>query len=252
MQDSINYASRIQRSIMPDTNELQSTYPNCEVLYLPRDIVSGDFYWVNSLPNRPDIVVYAVADCTGHGVPGAFMSLIGATLLNQTLTHPNVNTPAQALEYLNIELPKNIKSSSQGETIKDGMEISMCLIDYSTLKMDFSGANNNLYIVRRNELILHKGDKQAIGQGYQAAQRFSNHLIQLQEKDIIYLFTDGYPDQFGGNKGKKFLYKQLEDLIVRISSLSIQEQKHILQKTFEDWKGNLEQVDDVLLMIIEI
>jgi serine phosphatase RsbU (regulator of sigma subunit) len=252
VQDSINYASRIQRSIMPDTNELQSTYSNCEVLYLPRDVVSGDFYWINSLPNRSDIVVYAVADCTGHGVPGAFMSLIGATLLNQTLTHPDVNTPAQALQHLNVELPKNIKNASQGETIKDGMEISMCLIDYSTLKMEFSGANNNLYIVRHNELILYKGDKQAIGQGYQATKAFTNHLIQLQKEDIIYLFTDGYPDQFGGVIGKKFKYKQLEDLIVKLSSLTIQEQKRILQKTFEDWKGELEQVDDVLLMIIKI
>lgn len=252
VQDSINYASRIQRSIMSDTNELQSTYSNCEILYLPRDVVSGDFYWINSLPNRPDIVVYAVADCTGHGVPGAFMSLIGATLLNQTLIHPSVNTPAQALHYLNTELPKNIKSSSQGETIKDGMEISMCLIDYSTLKMEFSGANNNLYIVRDKNLTLYKGDKQPIGQGYQTTQAFTNHLIQLQKEDVIYLFTDGYPDQFGGNKGKKFLYKQLEDLIVQISALTIQEQKQILQKKFEDWKGILEQIDDVLLMIIKI
>lgn len=252
VQDSINYASRIQRSIMPDENTLNTLYPNCAVLYLPRDVVSGDFYWINSLPNRKNITVYSVADCTGHGVPGAFMSLIGATLLNQTLTHPDVNTPADALQHLNVELPKNIKAMVQGETIKDGMEISMCLINYETLEMDFSGANNNLYIVRNGELLLFKGDKQPIGQGYKTDYKYTHHSIKLQKQDTIYLFTDGYPDQFGGAFGKKFMYKQLENILLKNASLPIESQKKLLLDTFNNWKGRLEQVDDVLLMIIKI
>jgi serine phosphatase RsbU (regulator of sigma subunit) len=252
VQDSINYASRIQRSIMPDEVTLQTQFPNFSILYLPRDIVSGDFYWINTLPNRKNIIVFAIADCTGHGVPGAFMSLIGATLLNQTLTHSDVSTPAQALEHLNKELPKNIKSGKQDETIKDGMELSMCLINYDTLELEFSGANNNLYIARNNELILIKGDKQPIGQGYQTDYHYTNHKFQLQLNDCVYLFTDGYPDQFGGPIGKKFKYKQLEDLILKNARLPIHQQKTELLNTFNKWKGHLEQVDDVLLLITKI
>ncbi len=252
VSDSINYASRIQQSIMPSAELLQEISPLCEVLYMPRDIVSGDFYWVNALPNRPHIIVYAVADCTGHGVPGAFMSLIGATLLNQTITHPNINSPAQALDYLNIELPKNIKSNVAGETIKDGMEISMCLIDFENLILEFSGANNNLYLIRKGELKLIRGNKQPIGQGFQNATLFTNHTIALEKDDTICLFTDGYPDQFGGPYGKKFKYKQLEDLILKLNPLPLPEQKEQLKTAFYNWKGDMDQVDDVLLMLIKV
>ncbi|MBA3662733.1 MAG: SpoIIE family protein phosphatase [Bacteroidetes bacterium] len=263
--DSINYASRIQKSIMPDKMQVQEILPNSFVLYLPKDVVSGDFYWINSLKGvtGKTFLVLAVADCTGHGVPGAFMSLIGATILNQTLGMDEINNPAEALDYLNVELPKNIKSSSSSGTIKDGMEISMCAIDYEKMEIMFAGANNNLYIVRNNQLLLHRGDKKPIGESYSMKnQKFSNHLIPMFTGDVIYMTTDGYPDQFGGEKarlnegvfgqGKKFKYKQMEELFLAIHHLPLNEQSEILEKKFFDWKGNLEQVDDVLVLGMKI
>jgi serine phosphatase RsbU (regulator of sigma subunit) len=253
--DSINYASRIQKSIMPDEKTISELMPNGFVLYIPKDIVSGDFYWINNFHDANGKVhhLMAVADCTGHGVPGAFMSLIGATILNQTLNNPGISDPAEALDYLNIQLPKNIKSSSASGTIKDGMEISMCEYDAENLKMQFAGANNNLYLVRNGALQLIKGDKRPIGQGYEnLGDKFSNQQIQLQKGDAIYMSSDGFPDQFGGPKGKKFKYKQMEEIFLEIHELPVNEQREILKKRFIDWKGELDQVDDVCIIGIKI
>lgn len=253
--DSINYASRIQKSIMPDEVVINEILPNSFVLYLPKDIVSGDFYWINSLLDRSNktIHVIAVADCTGHGIPGAFMSLIGATILNQTLSNDNINSPADALDFLNVQLPKNIKGSSASGTIKDGMEVSMCSIDHEKMELQFSGANNNLYLIRNNSLQLFKGNKRPIGQGYEGNDyKFTNQIIPIFANDFIYMSTDGFPDQFGGVKGKKFKYKQMEDLFLVINHLPAEQQSQILKQTFMEWKGNLEQVDDVLVMGVKI
>jgi serine phosphatase RsbU (regulator of sigma subunit) len=253
--DSINYASRIQKSIMPDEKTIAELMPDGFVLYLPKDIVSGDFYWINNYHDVNGKVhhLMAVADCTGHGVPGAFMSLIGATILNQTLNNPEISDPAQALDYLNVQLPKNIKSSSASGTIKDGMEISMCEYDAENLKMQFAGANNNLYLVRNGELQLIRGDKRPIGQGYEnLGNKFSNHQIQLQKGDTLYMSSDGFPDQFGGPKGKKFKYKQMEEIFLEIHQLPVSQQREILKKHFIDWKGELDQVDDVCIIGFKI
>lgn len=250
--DSITYASRIQQGVIPDDQELTKLFPNHFVFFKPRDIVSGDFYWANRVGNTPKSVI-AVADCTGHGVPGAFMSLVGNTLLNQTLNQPSITTPAQTLDYINQQLPKTIKSKSTTGTIKDGMEITMCEFDPETLTMNFAGANSNIYLVRDGVIQIYKGDKQPIGESLSGQiQAYTNHTIALQKNDCIYMITDGFADQFGGEKGKKFKYKPLEDLFCAVSGKNPQEQKDLISTTFNNWKLNHEQVDDVLVIGIKV
>jgi ligand-binding sensor domain-containing protein/serine phosphatase RsbU (regulator of sigma subunit) len=247
--DSINYAKRIQLSILPPQDEMKEALRDYFVLYKPKDIVSGDFYWMvtvkHSATLRPLAVVAAV-DCTGHGVPGALMSIISNTLLNQTTKNPDINSPAEALSFLNTELPKNLKAQQKGEIIRDGMDIIMCAFDFEKYTVDFAGANNSLYVFTNNELKEIKADKQAIsGSTDEIKKPYTNHKIQLQKGDVVYLFTDGYADQFGGPKGKKFKHKQLEQILVDVARLPMGEQKQILDSRFEEWRGTLEQVDDV-------
>jgi serine phosphatase RsbU (regulator of sigma subunit) len=247
--DSINYAKRIQLSILPPQDEMKEALKDYFVLYKPKDIVSGDFYWMVSVKHsttlRPLAVVAAV-DCTGHGVPGALMSIISNTLLNQTTKNADINSPAEALSYLNTELPKNLKAQQKGEIIRDGMDIIMCAFDFEKCTVDFAGANNSIYIFTNNELKEIKADKQAIsGSTDEIKKPYTNHKLQLQKGDVVYLFTDGYADQFGGPKGKKFKHKQLEQILVDIAHLPMEEQKRILNTRFEEWRGALEQVDDV-------
>jgi len=255
--DSINYAQRIQRSILPTEKDLKEILDDHFVLYRPKDIVSGDFYWAHSVTahdnDRQKYKLIAAADCTGHGVPGALMSIVGSTLLNQTIKNPDINSPAQALDFLNLELPKNLKAQTPGEEIRDGMDITMVAITQEKLKMHFAGANNPIYIVRKKQLIELKGDKQPIsGSASDVKKNFTNHTMDLEKGDLVYLFTDGFADQFGGPKGKKFKYKQLQDKLVEFSDLEMGEQKEELIKIFENWKGDLEQVDDVLLIGVKI
>lgn len=255
--DSITYASRIQQGVIPDEDELQKLLPHHFVFFKPRDIVSGDFYWVSKVksktnPNSKRTVV-AVVDCTGHGVPGAFMSLVGNTLLNQTIGRSAIETPAQALDYINAQLPKTIKSKSSTGAIKDGMEIAMCDFNFDTLTMQFAGANSNIYLVRNGEIQIYKGDKQPIGESLSdSITNYVNQSILLQKDDCVYLISDGYADQFGGEKGKKFKYKPLENLFCSIADKDVAEQRDILAKAFDDWKSHHEQVDDVLIMGIKI
>ena len=254
--DSINYARRIQRSILPTREEMQKALKNHFVLYKPKAIISGDFYWMSQVKTSTenvDLVVLAAVDCTGHGVPGALMSIVANTLLNQTIKNVDVNTPAQVLNFLNAELPKNLKQQQEGEIIRDGMDMAICAINFKNNMMYFAGANNSIYVVRKNELVEFKGDKQAIsGSTDDVKVPFTDYLYQLEKNDIVYMFTDGYADQFGGPKGKKFKHKQLEHLLLYISDLRIEEQKEILDKKFEEWRGTQEQVDDVTVIGVKI
>ena len=255
--DSITYASRIQQGVIPDEEELKLLLPNHFVFFKPRDIVSGDFYWACKVKSKtePNIKrsVVAVVDCTGHGVPGAFMSLVGNTLLNQTIGRSTIANPAQALDYINQQLPKTIKSKLSTGTIKDGMEVAMCDFNFDTLTMQFAGANSNIYIVRNGEIQIYRGDKQPIGESFSGTIiNYTNQIISLQKNDCVYLISDGYADQFGGVKGKKFKYKQLENLFCSIAEKNVEEQRAILAAAFDDWKANHEQVDDVLIMGVKI
>lgn len=258
MISSIHYASRIQNAFLPTPEKLRLIFEDYFILYKAKDIVSGDFYWVyevNTTPDDPDagerLVVVGVADCTGHGVPGALMSIIGNTILNQSLKVKDVNSPADALEFLNRELGKNLK------TIKDGMDISLCAYNKETLKLQFSGANNPVYIVRQGELIELKPDKMGIGSDIDnLVKKFENKDFQLQKGDVLYLFSDGYADQFGGPEsyrgGKKIKYNRFKELLTTNSTLTMTEQKEALEHFLDHWQGDLEQVDDILVVGIRI
>jgi sigma-B regulation protein RsbU (phosphoserine phosphatase) len=254
ISDSINYAQRIQQAVMPPLEKLDLILKDYFVLYKPKDVVSGDFYWhANgsslSLDGKTNnIVVLAAVDCTGHGVPGALMSIIGTTILNQTVMNAAVNTPAEALSFLNKEVTKSLNS------IKDGMDMALVTIDQEKMELQYAGANNPIYIVRNKQFMEIKADKKAIGADTEdaAVKVFTNNVIPLQTGDCIYLFTDGYADQFGGPLGKKFKYKKFQELLVEIQDNTTEEQKHILNYHHEQWKGNLEQVDDILVIGVRV
>lgn len=254
IRDSINYAQRIQQAILPPFEKIDKVLKDYFVLLKPKDIVSGDFYWHASIKTIPkngpseDIVVMAAVDCTGHGVPGALMSIIGSTILNQTISNPDVNTPADVLSFLNKEITKTLNS------IKDGMDMALCVINMNKMELQYAGANNPLYIVRQKQFIEVKPDKLAIGADTDdaAVKVFTNHTVKLEKGDSIYLFTDGYADQFGGPNGKKFKYKKFQELLIEIQDNNMAEQKHILNYHFEQWKGVLEQVDDILVIGIRV
>jgi len=255
IRDSINYAQRIQQAILPPAEKMDMVLKDYFILFNPKDIVSGDFYWHAALKTTPQdgkpsesVVVMAAVDCTGHEVPGALMSIIGSTILNQTITAAAVNSPADALGFLNKEIAKTLNS------IKDGMDMALCAINFEKLELQYAGANNPLYIVRQKQFIEVKADKLAIGADTENAEVkiFTNHVIKLEKGDSIYLFTDGYADQFGGPNGKKFKYKKFQDLLIEIQDNSMPEQKHILNYHFEQWKGTLEQVDDILVIGIRV
>ena len=254
--DSINYARRIQDGILPSETELRKCFSDYFVCYKPKDIVAGDFYWclrTTLSGSDKQLSVIAAVDCTGHGVPGAFMSLIGHTLLNQTAKNPEINSPADVLNFLNHELPHTLKSRVGERNLRDGMDMSLCAIDFKNLKLFYAGANNPLWLVRKGELIEFRPDKQAITASDEMEKRpFGEQEFDLQKGDLIYLFTDGFADQFGGPKGKKFKYKPFGETLVSLSSLSMEAQQESLSRQFDEWKGALEQVDDVLVIGIRI
>jgi PAS domain S-box-containing protein len=256
IQDSINYARRIQLSIFPTENEVTAAFNEHFILYKPLSIVSGDFYWMTTLPTETDssrLAMLAVADCTGHGVPGALMSIVGNTLLNQTIKIPAIKTPAQVLDFLNGEFPKNLKYQKEGGNLRDGMDIVICAVDHEKKLMHFAGANNSLFILRNQEVIELKGDRQGISAATDLEKKpFGSQTVNIQSQDCVYLFTDGYSDQFGGESGKKFLDKRVRNLLLTLQGKSMETQKQILDKSFEDWRGEMDQVDDVLVIGFKI
>ena len=257
--DSINYAKRLQDALIPPVEVFKKILPNSFVLFKPKDIVSGDFYWVSELTttkNNGDdnekLVVFSVADCTGHGVPGAFLSLIGLKILNQSLEQQNINSPADALDYLNKEVCKTTNKHANSENvIRDGMDVAFCAINFKTLMLTFSGAKNPVYIVRNNSLHEIKGNRHAIGYSENQAP-FVNHQYQLEKNDMLYIFSDGYADQFGGPEGKKIKYKSFREELIKNANAPVDEQKDKLNLKFENWKSGLEQLDDVCVIGVRI
>lgn len=246
--DNITYAKRIQSAILPDIQLIYKTLDDSFILYLPKDIVSGDFYAFTEKHNK---VLIIAGDCTGHGVSGALMSMIGSSLLNQIIIEKGVDEPAMILNQLNSAV---IETFRQGENeSNDGMDVSICSIDLSTNTLQFSGANRPLWLVRNGVLEVYKPDKFPIG-GLQAARdrQFSNTTVQLQKGDAIYIFTDGYSDQFGGDLGKKLMSARFKELLLSINHMGMREQEEYLKNYFENWKGSAEQVDDVLVIGVRI
>ncbi len=280
--DSITYAKRIQNAMLPDLNRvlgLQSSVdsrqlaidsrqsdpqiadcrlPNADyfILYKPKDIVSGDFYWATRIN---EWLILTVADCTGHGVPGAFMSMLGVSFLNEIVRKKEITKASEVLDHLRSSIIDALQQKEQtGEAlasmknVQDGMDISLCALNTSTNVLQFAGANNPLFIVTaRNELKIIPADKQPVAI-YINMKPFTNQEIQLQKGDSIYLASDGYQDQFGGPDKKKFLVKKLRELLMKIKDKTMAEQKEIIDKTFEDWKGDYSQVDDVTIMGLKI
>ncbi|OQY00007.1 MAG: hypothetical protein B6I24_00930 [Bacteroidetes bacterium 4572_128] len=249
IKDSINYASRIQNAILPNLDIFEKATNDYFVFFKPRDVVSGDFYWAKQIG---DYFIYITADCTGHGVPGAFVSMLGVSLLNEIVNKKEINQTNEVLDILREEMKKSLKQKGKNKNeTKDGMDLTMCIINRKTNELQFSGANNSMYLYRNNELIEFKGNRQPIGI-YIKEKPFTNYEIQLQENDVIYTFSDGYIDQFGGKKGKKFMKKRFKKLLLEINHKDMSEQKQILDKIFGKWKGNLNQIDDVLVIGVKI
>jgi serine phosphatase RsbU (regulator of sigma subunit) len=247
--DSINYAQRIQMAILPDDELFHSFLPDAFIFFQPKDIVSGDFYWITELG---DFIFYATADSTGHGVPGGFMSVLGASLLNEVVNEKKVTEPAAILDLMKAKIIGALKQKGETGENKDGMEMVICRLNKKTKELSFAAANNPLWLVRDGKLTEYKADKQSVGIGSENEQPFSQHSIALKPNDIIYTITDGFADQFGGTKGKKFKYKPLQELLVSISHEPMKRQSEMLRETFVMWQGNLEQVDDVLVIGVKI
>ncbi|HTA83292.1 MAG TPA: SpoIIE family protein phosphatase [Bacteroidia bacterium] len=245
--DSINYAKRIQEAILPTRERFKSVLPQSFILFKPKDIVSGDFYWMSE---KNDIIFVAAGDCTGHGVPGAMVSVVCSNALNRAVKEFGIIEPGRILDKVR-DLVIETFEKSEKEDIKDGMDISLCTINTRTKEIQWSGANNPLWYIKDNEIKEITADKQPIGNS-DNPRPFTTHTIKLDKGDEIYLFTDGYADQFGGPKGKKFKYKQLEEKVLEGRSLDMNMQRNNLNITFENWKGNLEQIDDVLIIGIRV
>ncbi len=250
IEDSIHYAKRIQTAILPPDEFVRTTLKEHFIFYLPKDIVSGDFYWLSALNNKAYV---AAVDCTGHGVPGAFMSIVGHDQLNYSVTVVGAKKPADILDALNHGVTKTLRQSRTESSVKDGMDIALCCIDYENKKLEYSGAYNPLYMVRNNELTQVDANKFPIGAFVgESLQYFTNHELDVEEGDIFYIFSDGYQDQFGGPKNKKFLTKRFRDLLLEISIYPMDKQKEILEQRFLDWKKDVVQVDDILVIGIKI
>ena len=245
--DSINYAKRIQSAILPSIDKIKEALPNVFVLYKPKDIVAGDFYWYKKRNNK---ILIAVADCTGHGVPGALVSVVCNNALNRALNDFKLVEPSAILDKT-AELVIEAFKENNEEEVKDGMDISMCSIDLENNTMEFAGAINSLFYISNNNLREIKGDKQPIGQ-FIDIKPFTSHKINFSTGDKFYLFSDGYADQFGGEKGKKYMYKRFRELLLEISSKEFSKQVSILESEFNVWKKDLEQVDDVCVIGIEV
>jgi serine phosphatase RsbU (regulator of sigma subunit) len=248
--DSINYAKRIQFALLASENLLNEYLPEHFVLFKPKDVVSGDFYWAT--PTDDGCFIYVTADCTGHGVPGAFMSLLNISKLSQSINENKITRPDWILNYIRTEIIKALNSDSSGRASKDGMDAVLCKLNLKGMKMEYAAANNSFYILRNSEILICKADKMPVGMGHDDSLSFTYNQIALQPGDIIYTFTDGFADQFGGPKGKKFKYKQLEEMLLSVHHLPMNEQKPLLEQKFVSWKGHLDQVDDVLILGVKV
>ncbi|WP_086047769.1 SpoIIE family protein phosphatase [Hugenholtzia roseola] len=254
---SINYAERIQRSTLPDHEIFNQYFPKSFVLYKPRDIVSGDFYWFDEVEKENEkYLVIAVGDCTGHGVPGGFMSMLGNNLLTTIVSLASITDPMEILKEINDDIRKMLHQDSQVENSRDGMELSLCTINLKTKQLFYAGAGRPLYLFREGQFIECKGDRASLG-GVTAIQRKKNtigelnlqvHQFYLQENDVIYLFSDGYKDQFGGEDGRVYSSKRFKNLLYKIHQKPMEKQRELLAQELENWKDGRKQTDDIVVL----
>lgn len=250
VKDSILYAKRIQEAILPSREEINQSLKQSMVLFRPKDIVSGDFYWFSE---KPDKIIIAAADCTGHGVPGALMSMIGSSLLNEIVNEKGISKPSDILFALKHGVIKALNKHPSADQTKDGMDIALCTIPKNGNVIEFAGANNPLWLVRDGDIIEHRADRQPVGiYGDNLDTPYTNHEIELTKGDTVYIFSDGYADQFGGPNGKKFKYSQFKKLLIQINDRTMEQQREILNHQIEEWMGDEEeQIDDILVVGIK-
>ncbi|MFN5416888.1 MAG: tetratricopeptide repeat protein [Flavobacteriia bacterium] len=247
--DSIKYAERIQGAILPPDQKWNYILPNSFVLNKPKDILSGDFYWIAETESH---IFVAAADCTGHGVPGALISIVNFNLLNKAVLERSLETPSEILDAVNIWLTESLNQTDSESQIKDGMDISLISINKKNGQIIYSGANNPLYLFSGNELIETKADKFPVGAYInEEIRNFTNKEIVAKFGDTIYLFSDGFADQFGGEKGKKYKYSQFKEALFKAKDLPIEKQKEFLHKEYRNWRGKYEQTDDILVIGIK-
>ena len=247
---SITYASRIQKALLPSKKTFENTFSDYFIYYKPRDIVSGDFYWVTE---RKGEIIFAVADCTGHGVPGAFMSMLGNSFLNE-ITKDATSESLSTNQILNrLRDMINDALAQSGDNVKayDGMDITLCKFKIKNKEIEFAGAYNPLYHIRKGVLTEYKADRMPIG-FYPKKKNFTAHTIQMNKDDVIYLFSDGYLDQFGGPFGKKYTTKKFKQILTAISPGTMDDQLQLLENELKTWQGNNEQLDDILIIGIRI
>ncbi len=247
--DSIEYARYIQQALLNSVDVIQNSNLQNFILYIPRDIISGDFYWFKRIKNY---VYFTAADCTGHGVPGAFMSVLGISLLNEIVSKRDLNPPATILNELRKKIIRSLSHENQSNKSHDGIDISLCLFDFESKLLQFAGAYNPLIIVRDNNIIELNADRMPVGIHPKDYLEFTNHTIQLEPNDMLYLFSDGYLSQFGGETGKRYGIKRFKQLLIDISNKPIDLQYQLLEKELLSWKRDFEQIDDILIIGIKI
>ncbi len=242
---SIRYAQNIQKAISPTEEEFKNVLKNSFIFFRPKDIVSGDFYWIRQVNNK---IIVVAGDCTGHGVPGAFMSILGIIFLNEITNYEPLMPSYKILNSLRERVMKTLNQTGKESEQKDGMDISLLIYDKDEHTLEFSGANNTLYLFRNHQLSEIKGNRMPIGVRGIMEESFQRKIIDIQKGDRVYIFTDGFVDQFGGMDSEKFKYKRFRKVLSDIQPYDFSTQQQTLKKTFLDWKGNNEQVDDVLVI----
>lgn len=247
--DSIKYASKIQAAVVPPVKYLEEVLTDSFIINKPKDIVSGDFYWLTQIENK---TIIAMADCTGHGVPGAFMSMLGVTFLNEIVNHKKIIDPKEVLNVLRKNIIVSLRQSDEEATPSDGMDISLVVIDNENNELTFSGAFNPVLIVRDSKIITLKADRMPIGIYHRKNMDFSSHKMSITPGDMIYLYTDGYPDQFGGEQDRKFTTRKFKNILLDINQKPMMVQKTILENTMENWMNGTEQIDDITVLGVRI
>lgn len=257
LMDSINYAERIQSALLPPQQQIQTWITDFFIFFQPKDVLSGDFYWMEEVtthaPHPQKLLLYATADCTGHGVPGAFVSVVCNNLLKLSKIQSHVNTPGEALDFINLEINSLLNPAFQEQEIRDGMDVALCAINLETMQLEYAGAKMPLYLIRNDTLYVYKGDRHAIGNDTKSADfKFESLTIDLQSGDRLYTFSDGIPDQFGGPDDKKFLTKRLKALLLEHQDKTMEAQKEVFAAAIDDWMEHTEQIDDMLLIGVQI